>query len=293
MMKIFIISFWISLLGSMHASAGGPIRIAMLSGIVPESLEQDYRIVVEVWSKKIMEDMGYYPKIFHYAKPNQFFNAIEKGEADVFSLKTENYISMNPETVIPIAFIQRYSSPASKYVLLSRNNESLKQLQGGEIKCGEDYSNTPALWLSQLVHKETGNSIGEFFRKITKVDSHKNAIYDVFFGRADACLVPLEALELVAELNPQLNESLHRVAVSDPFTSSVICMSAKSDPELVEAIKRNIIKLDSSPSGQQILNLLSSKKYCTFDEKYLEGVLKLFEYCKANDILAGNSGGSK
>ena len=79
----------------------------------------------------------------------------------------------------------------------------------------------------------------------------------------------------MTELNPQIAKRLRIHAESPSLLRSVLCLS----PQYVEKekgfVKREGLRLNELPEGEQLITLLRMKKVVAFDSAYLTNLEKL------------------
>ncbi|WP_320045273.1 hypothetical protein [uncultured Desulfobacter sp.] len=63
-------------------------------------------------------------------------------------------------------------------------------------------------WLRSLMVEKGLGQADTYFSKLKWVNKINEAVLPVFFKQADACLVNLKGLDIMAELNPQIAQQV-------------------------------------------------------------------------------------
>ncbi|MEZ4483394.1 MAG: PhnD/SsuA/transferrin family substrate-binding protein [Syntrophotaleaceae bacterium] len=105
------------------------------------------------------------------------------------------------------------------------------------------------------------------------------ALLPVFFGKKDAALLDSAKFELMAELNPQLKQSLQLLATSAPLTNAVICLKQTgwTEERFRQDVTQAMRELHLTPAGLQILMLFKVQQLVSFEPSHLDTLRQLRE----------------
>lgn len=108
-------------------------------------------------------------------------------------------------------------------VLASKKSgiKSLKQLKNKKVTFYAD-NRLEQIFLETALLRNKLGTLESFFSKNLTVKNGHVALLDVFFGKSDVTVVPLEQLKVAGELNPQLKKNLVVLAQSEPMCTRVV-----------------------------------------------------------------------
>ena len=199
---------------------------------------------------------------------------------DIAVLTPEEFLHIASEVELePILATTREGQVTYACGLLVREDRSfteLEELAGGRIIVERsDKGNVPHTWLEALL-ADNGLPVGdEFFEEIQQVGQVSRAVLPVFFGHADACLINLESLAIMAELNPQLDRELTVLATSPRFCRTLICARPSFMEGYGDIVRESLVSLHEEPQGRQILSLFHVERLVPFEPVHLRAVVQL------------------
>jgi phosphonate transport system substrate-binding protein len=116
---------------------------------------------------------------------------------------------------------------------------------------------------------------GVLFGRQTKEVKAAKVILPVFFGQADACVVPRTSFMDMAELNPQVGEQLRILATSPEVVSSFLCFregyASRYRPQIEAAIR----DLHLSSAGKQVLTVFGCEQIAPFPPTCLQSAYEM------------------
>jgi ABC-type phosphate/phosphonate transport system substrate-binding protein len=206
-------------------------------------------------------------------------------------LTSSDYLALKEQTskVNPLFISSRQEELLEAYVLLVSNHvtsiDQLSTLGRGRLvmdSCGE--TNIGQLWLDTVLWEYDKRDSKSFFSDIRKETSAARIVLPVFFGQAEACLVPESVFRTMADLNPQIGQKLKVLKRSPGFAHSVICTIENLDPRLVAAIKRNATNMPHSAGGRQLMMIFQYRRHGLFDPDYLESTERIYQIHKERSV---------
>jgi ABC-type phosphate/phosphonate transport system substrate-binding protein len=208
--------------------------------------------------------------------------AVRRDEFELLIVDSWTYLGMNIGNAAQPRFVSSEQGKiGKKYHLLVNQSSgfgSVANLRGTEINLYE-IANTSLgrAWLDTLLRIHGQEDHETFFSSVTSVGKPMMAVLPVFFGKKDACLVDNNALEVMAELNPQVGKKVRVLASSEVLVDGFICF--RSSPWASETFKRELAntleELHREPAGQQMLSLVKANQLVPFQEEHLATVRKL------------------
>ena len=219
-------------------------------------------------------------------------NAIRKNEIEFLNINSLEYLKMSLENILQgflVNTIKNFpeKSPQDELLILTLKKSGIKNiidLKGKKIlvqtgKWGE----IPAVWLKTLL---TENNIFFSEEKILAFEKVSQAVYQVYFNQADACVVSSASFKLIRELNPNIGASLNIISQSDEFLPFIFCYTKNADTELTDIVRKSVLTFDKSSYGKQILTLFQTDKIIPFENLYLNNIRRLYD--KYNKIIIKN-----
>ena len=147
------------------------------------------------------------------------------------------------------------------------------------------------LWLESLVLRQGVASSVDYFGSIRMAPNVSKAVLPVFFGKADACVVPNSSFETMVELNPQLGEQLTVIAESPPLTNGIICVRRAFHGRVGAELDQVMASMHEDPAGAQMLTFFHVDRLRQFQEGDLATVEQLVR--EHEQLRAGVGGHSQ
>lgn len=202
---------------------------------------------------------------------------------DLIILDSWSYLEMSDARGIEPLFVSSDRGQISRsYLLLARQSGSIKKLsdlRGRSLNLlASANAGLGIHWLRALFKEQKLGPPETFFGDIAYNTDPMPTVLPVFFGKKDVALVDSAKFELMAEMNPQLN-NLRTLATSEPLVNAVICL--KRSGWSSERFKQDLIKamteLHLEPAGRQILTLFKVQQLVPFKPSHLDTVRHLRE----------------
>jgi hypothetical protein len=178
----------------------------------------------------------------------------------------------------------------NEYILLAKpgckNLESLRNTRLG-IQSGQN-NLLPNAWLDVYLTSNKYSKKESFFKIIKQINSDSQLVLSLFFEQIDACVVSKNTFELMSELNPQIKKKLVIVAKSPGMLSTVTSFikdfKNQTHKKLIVEVSQ---KINSYPSGKQIMTLTNTQQIALFKEDYLNNVKTIINSFKRSGKSTG------
>lgn len=243
-----------------------------LSGVNPK----DAQVAIE------MNLLRYYklqiPQVsidFQFLKNrDKVIRLLQERKLDGVSVSGVDFVSIRDKTPInPLFITSKLDRPTESYVLVVRANTTLASLskspQRRLVTETTVAHSAGRMWLDTVLWKAGYPSSAAFFTAIRFAENPARMVLPVFFGRAEACLVPEGAFDTMAELNPQIGKRLRVLMRSPGFVNTVNCLLDNIDPTFVNLMKNNALHMDDTPEGRQLEMIFRIKGAFLYDPKYM------------------------
>ena len=247
-------------------SGSGVFRLVFSTSMFMEVNENDARAAMKAWIMTVAEDRGLPVDPDPYIARNidELMSACGSAQTGGCAMILPEYARLHRK----IAFSHHALSTAGgehieEYLLLTRRDsglERLDQLQGRRVVVLNNPRMSLALiWLDTLLLEMGLKPATDWFENIALNKNPAQTALPVFFSQADACLMTRSSFETMAELNPQLQEQLHGVAVSPPLVPALFAYKADASIFFLTSMIEAMEQFRDNPAGLQILHLTQSE----------------------------------
>jgi hypothetical protein len=215
---------------------------------------------------------------------------IREKKMDIIALTTSEYFILRKQAdMIPFMTYKISDRILDRILLVSRRdsgNRSIHDLKRKRIAVYanlNDELNLPNMWLTTLVLKSAENYQRDYASAVYRVRKGTKAISDVFFGNADAAVVPEVHFIVSKEMNPQIGAQMCIVDSSKQVLYSVLCYTGKMTASLNRYKDRNIQSVvdmlcstDTTDVGRHFLSIFRITGFAPFAGTYLNETEALF-----------------
>ena len=257
------------------------VRVGYAAALFSEVDAKDAQLAIEVWTNELSKMLQLKPKACIITDYASVAPLIRKQELDLIALPALDYLAMrNRLDVEPVLVGVTNGRVGEEYVLLVNRKYNLSQanhLQGKiiTVQTSHGTDTIPLLWLDTLLTKQGLPKSAAFFKQIKPVSKPSQAVLPVFFNKADACLVTRDAFNTMAELNPQIGESLMVIAGSPRYLRGLLAIRNSLNKAMKQKIIEGALNLSTYPRGGQILKLFLLHEVVPFQQTYLKNLEEL------------------
>lgn len=128
------------------------------------------------------------------------------------------------------------------------------------------------LWLDTCLMREGILNPQMFFSIVKEVQKPSQAVLQVFFQQAEACIVNRSAFHMMVELNPQVGKKLMPIVASPGIPGGIVCVRRDLDEQDKKTITDTITSMHTNPQGKQLLTFFRKKKLVPFKVEYLSAI---------------------
>lgn len=286
--RVALACLWVGLAGTGEGLAGqnAPdtaakgstlkiVRLAMVHAL-GEVNAKDAQVAIELnWTKHLANVFpGLESKFEVLEDVATAAQYIRSGQLHGLALSITHYLQLRDlVTIQPIFISSRTSQPLESYVLLVRQGVDWKTLGSQSRKrLMVDRKASPAMgrmWLETVLQDRQLPDGGSFFSEISADDKFARIILPVFFGQADACLVPESAYQTMVEMNPQVRKRLKVLERSPGFIKTIHCVTPLLPQEMTQRFIDRGMVMEDTVEGRQLLLIFQVKKNFLFHPSYL------------------------
>ena len=242
------------------------------------------KIALQLWANELAE-------IFHenyrgdaviYDSVELALQAAEDSKLDMINLLTIDFLENRERLDLEPVLVGVHSDEGvtERYVIVVRDDSDtadFTDLRGKNVLFGiTGERRLCTMWLDVLLMRH-GLQRSEDYLRVQSVEKTSQALFPVFFGQEDACLVTERAFRTMAELNPQIANEMRVVARSPGLVAGLMCISPTCTPETRQLILDSSMSLHEKAAGRQILALFGVNRVRRFQSQYLDAVTSLLE----------------
>jgi ABC-type phosphate/phosphonate transport system substrate-binding protein len=253
-----------------------PLRI----GVSVESLGganvNDARAAYKVWSHELFnlwpaKSVELIPDIF--VPSDQMVQMIRQGTVDMCGITAWEYVRVVNFVEPSAILVEEDVAKGMEYVLLVHNNspyKKLSDLRGRQITIhNHPHMNLLPAWIGNMLATERLPRMDAFFNQQVARSSVTQIVLSVFFHRMDSAALLRKDYETAVEMNPQLGRDLHELAVSPNIVPALCCFRKGSNREYMEKLIAVVSRMESMPSGQEIVALYKARILVTQPASYM------------------------
>ena len=261
-----------------------PFRFAFSTALMPEVNINDSRAAMKVWVDTMLKSG------FARADPNVLISqelstlaaALRNRTVDGVAISTIEFLALREQ----VRF-NRYifgvvdGSISDTYVLLVHKDSGLGRVEDlrtrtlNVLRTSRTCLAVP--WLDTLLIEKGLSPTRGFFSRVVEEQKLTNAVLPVFFGKADACLVPRKGFKTMAELNPQVSRQLRELAASPELVATGFFFREGYSQAEQDKCVAQFTRVHSVPSGQQILTVFQTERLEEHPLSAMNSALDLLE----------------
>jgi ABC-type phosphate/phosphonate transport system substrate-binding protein len=198
-----------------------------------------------------------------YSSLSDIKQALKLNEIDLLSVTTDQYFELLDEFELePCLATVSYNNKFSQYILItsSKNDiNNISDLKKKRIVLPKSSKGwLVEKWLNVKLARYKQSFMENFFSSVNYLDKETNAIYDIYFEKAECAVVRKSVFNILCELNPQLNKSIKILETSEPVISHMLAYRKGSDQYLIKSVVQESNELHLSKEGKLILEIFKS-----------------------------------
>ncbi|APW65417.1 hypothetical protein LPB137_05925 [Poseidonibacter parvus] len=236
---------------------------------------KDARIAFDLWKIEVTKNNDIDVSIKYLDTEKEIIKGYKNSEFEYISINPFFYLK-NSKLIDSLTQTCSITLEGDKefeqYVLLvkDKNIKTLKDLRGKKIGIeNDDY--LAKIFLEYESLKKLSKNLKKSRYEIVKTKKKSTAILNTYFGKIDACVVPISTYNLVQELNPSVSKKLRVLSVSQEIFMPLITFFHKdANKQFVDILINEINILPTTSQGQNILNLFKIKGVKKIECKKLE-----------------------
>ncbi|MFB3778420.1 MAG: PhnD/SsuA/transferrin family substrate-binding protein [Bryobacteraceae bacterium] len=268
---------------SARGEDGAGFRVMVSRSLMGEVNENDLRASLKVWAASILPQaqmpVGWEREIL--AAPERLVQAVRDGQVDGVALTVPEYRGvaayLNPATLL---VDEQRAGKGEQYLIVVRDASgigSLQELRGHSLVLHKAAATCLApAWLQATLGAPSWGAVEAHFSAVTsETRVSKGVILPVFFQKVDACLLTRRSFDAACELNYQVGRQLRMMAASPPLVPILMAFHRDCPPKRQNGFLDAVLRLHTSPAGQQVLTLFQAGRLVVRDASVLRTTLEL------------------
>lgn len=257
---------------------------SMLAGVNDNDARASLRALSAVVSRERRINADPEPLLFNGA--DAVADAVLAAEVDAVAITVDEYWALGSRVRFSRFLLGTIDGdPADTYLLVVRRDRQLSDLaalrQHTLAVHGTPRMRLGYLWLEVALARDSAPPAEEFFSRVFRTSKLSKAVLDVFFKRADACLVTQRGLAAMAELNPQIARQLVPIASSPSLVPSFFGFRAGMQPAFLETLVHQLGTVQNTPAGKQAVTIFQVGDLGEFPAETLQPALDLLDEYRA------------
>lgn len=178
---------------------------------------------------------------------------------------------------------RRTKSLNSKFYLVANKKSNIKSINDlkGKTFIHSIYEKNYALWLDYLTLKKFKKSYNEIILKDLTSQKTSTSLLDVYFEKADFCVIDKEIYEDVVSLNPSIIKNLSIIEESpEIFISSISVLHKDVSSDFVDFLNKLIISGKFEEDFRELFSLIDLDNVSQIEFKDLDDLDKFYDEYK-------------
>ena len=264
------------------------VHVGFSNKLLPRVNVSDALAATQVWGEAFIEQTGVDTAIDVSIQEGvpMLDQALTAGDLDLVGM-TINEFSMLYQTheLHPLYFVKMQDHTTEEYLVLVRKEShvsSINALRQKRLLLAGGIRTTVAFtWLETYLLERGFGNVESFFSACDRKPKASTCVLQVFFGKADACVVSRSSFETICALNPQIGRQLTTVMASPGYIPALLCWRASYKSPNSARLAEELKHLHKSSSGELILSLFLGDQLVQGTPDDLKETLSLIERHKA------------
>jgi ABC-type phosphate/phosphonate transport system substrate-binding protein len=257
------------------------VRIGGLSQQFFNTDRKDATIAAELFFKELIGRVGYKSEFVVLQSHTQLLAAMRENKLDTVFSNPIDYLDMDLQVNPDFRYTLRFGSfgvgPEQRIYLLTQTKDEItqiSQLRGKRLAITEG-DLLGITYLEVFLAKAGQPGPETFFSTIEFTTSNAAAVLDLFFNKADLAVTTDVTYALANELNPQLQDSIEILDISDPYIPFVIGVNKQAPPSRLTAIDDILLHIKEEPKLSHILSLFGATDVVKIRSEQLDSLRML------------------
>ncbi|MET0090908.1 MAG: PhnD/SsuA/transferrin family substrate-binding protein [Candidatus Thiodiazotropha sp.] len=223
----------------------------------------DITIATEMFFKEVINRIGHHDavKFKVYDNKPEIIEEMRNNRLDTVFANPLDYLDLDPQINPDFRYTLTYGPmPEQRIYLITYAEDKVKglaKLRGKRLVIPSGYI-LGMTYLEVLLAREGLPTPRAFFSAIENTNSSNAAILDVVFRKADLAVTSDVAVRLATELNPQINDLIDILDVSDQYIPFIIGVNKQVPKNFTDKVDEILSDIKHQPRLRRILAMFSA-----------------------------------
>lgn len=244
---------------------------------------EDVKIAVRILAGKVARNTIGSADSKIYDSPADIEQDFRAKKLDTIALTPDEFIKLENRVLLdPIMVTATSKGHEVELLLMVRKDSGIRSfgdLRNRRLAIAEkesQYANMYSIWLETLIMRKGLSGDARFFSAVTETKKPSQALMQVFFRKADACIITGQLLDLSVELNPQIGRELTVIERLPKLAGGIIAMRRDLPEVYKQRIRQALLTLHEDQEGRQLFLLFQLKKLVPYRPEYMQATEALY-----------------
>ncbi|PID42932.1 MAG: hypothetical protein CR981_02280 [Proteobacteria bacterium] len=292
--NIFIVFLFLQ--GTVITACCEVVHIGIASQVIPHASNDGVLAAIKAWAQHAVEAKGIQAtfEVEILDSSAEIRNGLDEQRLEIINIPVNDlpYLDMSLDTVF-VSLPAEISFPV-RYVLVVHRDSGITKMSGLKNRrvtiSRDNYMQLADLWFEASLQKQGHAASSSFLARITHSENASRAGLQVFFQQIDAAVIPKDAVDKMASLNPQIKKDLLIIEESEPFMPVILAVRPSWKSPLRHAMENILVNLHTTILGKQILTVF----HCLRLEQHPITILEpTLSFLQNNKNVTKSNGGNK
>lgn len=244
---------------------------------------EDIKIAVRILAGKVARNTIGSADSKIYDSPADIEQDFRAKKLDTIALTPDEFIKLENRVLLdPIMVTATSKGHEVELLLMVRKDSGIRSfgdLRNRRLAIAEKesrYANMYSIWLETLIMRKGLSGDARFFSAVTETKKPSQALMQVFFRKADACIITGQLLDVSVELNPQIGRELTVIERLPKLAGGIIAMRRDLPEVYKQRLRQALLTLHEDQEGKQLFVLFQLKKLVPYRPEYMRATVALY-----------------
>jgi ABC-type phosphate/phosphonate transport system substrate-binding protein len=280
--------------GRMDADGAQQFTFGYSARLLFDVPSRDAQAALELWGREVHRLAGHNIQMrsIIYEDLRTMIDAVQNSELDLVALSTLDYLRFSDRIPLEPALVgNKGNGSHEEHVLLVRSDSGISRIEDVRgkrlvVPTG-NVGEMALLWLDTLLFRRGLSDTAGHVAEVKTASRTQQALLSVFFGQADAAVVPGSGFATSVELNPQVGRQLTTIATSPTLLPGLMGFRKGLAAEQKRIVTEASLDLKNSATGRQILMLFKIREVARFSSEDMAQLIGLLREHAASQWKRG------
>lgn len=264
-------------------SAPFHVNIGFSSKVFVTVPPEDVKIAVRLMARKVARNTVGSADSKIYDSIADIEQDLKAKKLDAIALPLEDFLELGSRIPLdPMMVTATSKGHEVELLLLVRKDSAIRSfgdLRNRRIAIpakGNQFGTMYSIWLETLIMRQKIPGSAGFFTSVAETKKPSQALMQVFFRQADACVTTAQFFDLSEELNPQIGRELMVIERLPKLAGGVFVVRRDLPEERKQRIRQALLTLHEDQEGKQLFVLFQLKKLSPYRPEYIRATEALY-----------------